>query len=686
MERLKRIGKLAVVGGAVMALWTLLAVPAGAVFFSSGVSNTSVQDEFAPLSQPTVIYSADGEVMGRIGLEDRTPVDLEDVSQVAQDAVIAAEDQTFYENRGVDLRANVRALTANVDEGDITQGGSTITQQLVKNRLLTPRQDITRKVREAIAAMRLTAETSKDDILEQYLNTVYFGQGSYGINSAASRFFKKDPKDLDLAEGALLAAVISSPESNNPFEYPDRARARRSQVLDQMLKLGYISKDEADEARAAPLPEDRPSVQLEPEDYFVEKVQRDLLNDERLGSTQQERFNAVLKGGLKVYTTLDSKAQARALEAVRSTIPDQPPFTAALVAMRPNNGQVIAMVAGPSFQELQYNLVTQGERQPGSTYKIITLAAALEAGYSPKDSLSGSSPCTISVAGHAPWKTTNAEGGSGGTMTLRSATTGSVNCAYARLIAALGVDRVVDMAHRMGIKGDIPRVLSITLGTAEASPLEMATAMATLANDGLRPEPMFVTRVEGSDGRTLLENKPKNERVIDKEVARTANDILQGVVTGGTGRSARIRDREIIGKTGTTEEYSDAWFLGSVPQLTTAVWMGSPRGLESMRNVGGIAVFGGTYPARIWNKFMTAQLDRVPVRKFPDPDTSLWSKGRYISEKGRGKGSPPASTTAPSSGDAPTTTAPTSTTEPLVTVPSTAPVTVPTTSPATTGP
>lgn len=690
MPRLARFLLALVAGGVAVGIFGALLVPA--IAKTIGASEHEVDlASLRPLAEPSTLYANDGTtVIARLGVEDREPVTYDEIPPLVIDAVVASEDPSYWTNNGIDLRAGIRALSENVEAGGIAQGGSTITQQLVKLRLLSTKRDFSRKSKEIFLAMEMTEEYSKEEILEQYFNTVYFGQGSYGIRAAARRTFGVELRDLTLGQASLLAGLIQNPEGANPFEYPERAQARREYVLRRMVEEGYVTQAEADAAVGDPLPTTRPPAELRPDNYFVEEVQRRLLEDPRLGSTQQERYNAVQRGGLKVYTSLDLDSQWYAQLAVNEVLPDQPPFTAALVAIEPSRGEVRAIVGGPNFSDTQFNLATQGKRQPGSTYKVITLAAALENGFSVNDTISGTSPCTINVPGYSKWDTKNAEG-SGGTMTLRAATTGSVNCAYARLIAAVGVPKVVDMAHAMGIKGEVPEFLSITLGTAGASPLEMATVFATIANDGVRNDPIFVRKVEDSNGKIVFEEKPTGVRAMSVETARTLQDVLQGVVTGGTGTAARISGREVFGKTGTTDNKGNAWFAGCVVQECAAVWMGAPEGTIPMTRVGGITVYGGTYPARIWRAYMATAIDGMDPVPFSNPNTRLWPAPKFISEKGRGVGSPPpedeevtepvptppSSTTAPSGTTVPTTAAPSTTTTVVTTT--TAPPPVPTT-------
>ena len=457
------------------------------------------------LPEVSTVYASDGTELGKLGVEDREPVAYAQIPAVLVNAVVATEDHTFWDNPGIDVRGITRALVADARSGRIAQGGSTITEQFVKEVLLDPKHDAALKLNEIVLAVRAAHKMTKRQILTDYLNAVYFGEGAYGVEAAAQRFFisgegapgspGKSLDELTLPDAALLAGLIASPSGYDPFAHPDLSRQRRAVVLDQMVARGYVGRAEADAAAAAPLPTTAVPTDLGPQSSVVAEVQQLLLADPRLGATPRRRRSAVLGGGLQIFTTIDPVAQARALDAIHSVVPDEPPFTAAVVSIDPNNGYVRSAVSGVDFDQLQYDLTTHlPGRQPGSTYKVITLAAALEAGYSPDDTVDGTSPCTASAPGLPVWNTENAEPG-GGTLTLRQATTGSVNCAFAHVIASLGPPAVIDMAHRLGITQPVPDYLPITLGVKEATPLEMATVAATLAAGGVHHDPLFIERV-----------------------------------------------------------------------------------------------------------------------------------------------------------------------------------------------
>jgi penicillin-binding protein 1A len=595
------------------------------------------------LKQRSTIFDSANNVIGVLGLENREDAQLSEIPKLIREAVISVEDKSFWTNDGIDLNGTARAFLKNLTSGQIEQGGSTITQQLVKNRILTKRRDINRKVREIILALRLNQKYSKREILEQYLNTVYFGQGSYGVKSAVERFFLTvdpgaalpRPKRLDevtVGEAALLAGLISNPEGNNPFTNPEGAKARRTMALKRMREQGYITAEQEREGDAEPLPTIKPEAELRPRSSWAEEVQDRLFNDplyKVLGATEKERRQRVLTGGLKIYATLDPNLQAAAQNAMNKVLPEKPGWTGSLVSMDPNNGFVKAMVAGPGFESSQYNIATSYPgRQAGSTWKVITLATALENGYSPNDVVDGTSPCDF---GGTLGKTQNAEGG-GGRMTLRAATTGSVNCAYARTELSLGFDKVIAMAHKMGItQQTLQPILTLTLGAIESTATEMATVASTIANGGMMHPPVFVSKIVGPDGEVVFDatRDVVPTRAISQETAACEIDILRGVITGGTGTAARLNSRDSAGKTGTTDNKADANFLQITPNLVDFVWHGNANG-----RIPG-AGFGGEIPARISKLYMDAALAYTPAAAFPTPGPDCVRKGAYITEHGR---------------------------------------------------
>ncbi len=629
-----------VVGGVVVGMFIAALVMGTNILFRAQDFDSSIT--LRELKQRSTVYDSNGNVIAVLGSLNREEVRLNEVPEILQQAVVAVEDQTFWNNSGVDFNAVARAFARNVTSGEIEEGGSTITQQLVKNRILTSERDLNRKVREVLLAMRLTDQISKRKILEQYLNTVYFGQGSYGVKAAVERFFLQEGafgpypprlEDVTIGQAALLAGLIANPEGDNPFTNPDRARARRTHALDQMVDQEYITRAEADAAEQEPLPSIKPDVELRPRNAWAEEVQDRLINDPLyavLGKTEAARRARVLTGGLKITATLDPTKQKLADDAMNEILPEKPGFTGAMIAMDPATGEVKAMVAGPGFAASQYNIATTYPgRQSGSTWKVITLAAALEQGFSPKDTISGSSPCEFGVFG----KTQNAERGTG-RMTLRSATTHSVNCAFARLELATGLLNVIDTAKKMGITQDtLKPILTLTLGTIETTPLEMATVASTIANGGVRHDPLFVSKIVAADGTVVFDAAKDVEgtRAISAEAAACEADMLQGVITSGTGTAARLSNgRPVAGKTGTTDNKADANFVGFTPQLAVFIWHGN-----ALAQVPG-AGFGGQIPARIFKAFMEPALFGQPLLDFPDPGPFCDRQGAYVTEEGRG--------------------------------------------------
>jgi penicillin-binding protein 1A len=581
---------------------------------------------FEPLAERSVVYANDGSVLATLHAEeDRVPVRLDQVPYHVVRAVLDAEDDRFFEHGPVDSRSLLRAMVSNIQAGGVEEGGSTITQQLVKIELLTSKRDLNRKLKEAVLAVELQKQYTKQQILERYLNSVYFGNGAYGIQAAAQHYFGVDTGDLTLGQGILLAGLIRYPGGADPFSNPGAARDRRDVVADRMASLGHISPEAAEAVKAEPLPTPPPPPPPESSDYFAEHVKQELLEAPWLGDTPQERYQMVFKGGLSIYTTLDPHAQQLAQDSVDSLLPDDPRgFTAALVSLEPGTGAVRALVGGPNFDTTKFNLVTDGDgRQVGSSFKMFTLMAALEQGIVPRDVISGAYPCPIPNPGSLddPWTPTNAEGEAAGTLSLTEATVDSVNCAFARLIKLVGPDKVVDVAHRMGITNPLDPILSLTLGTEPVTPLQMASAYSTLAADGVHHEPYFIDHVTGRDGTVLWSHQDNATRAVSVQNARVVTQVLTQVVNRGTGTAAAIPGRVVAGKTGSTDENTDGWFVGFTPQLTTAVWMGAPEARVPMYNVGIFPkVYGGTYPAMIFGRYMSQVLAGAPPVPFAPPD------------------------------------------------------------------
>jgi penicillin-binding protein 1A len=580
------------------------------------------------------LFAADGTLITELHAEEnREPVALAQVPMAVRQAVIAIEDARFYDHPGVDARAIVRAFFRNSEAGHIVEGGSTITQQYLKNLLVETERTFKRKVQEAALAYQLEKKYSKDEILERYLNTVYFGQGAYGIQAAAETFFSEDAKDLTLPQGALLAGLIKSPSRFDPIADPKASLDRRNLVLKHMREQAYITEVEEAKVRKAPL-----GIRLSTGGqryeaaYFVEWVKQLIQRDPRfdaLGPTVADRVNALFKGGLRIYTTVDLRLQ-KAAEAASRTVLDRPsdPYNA-FVGLDPRSGAVVAMVGGRDFfsttdRFAKFNLAVQSRRQPGSSFKPFTLAAALESGIPLERTFRGGSVIRIPLPDGQTWTVHNYDSISfGSRLSLREATVKSVNVVYAQVVRDIGPEKIVDVAQRMGIVSPLKPLYAIAIGAQEVSPLEMAGAYAGFANGGFRVDPQGITKITDSSGKVLWEWKPARRKAIAPGVAGLVTDALQDVVKFGTGRREQL-DRQVAGKTGTADNYHDAWFAGYVPQLVGVSWVGFPASLRPMYPpYTRIRVVGGSWPGKIWKLFMQEALKGVPAEDFPDVESQL---------------------------------------------------------------
>jgi penicillin-binding protein 1A len=569
------------------------------------------------LGLTTIVYASDGSLLAEWHAEeDRVLVPYEELPRHLIDAVVAVEDERYWAHPGVDLRALARALVANLEAEDVVQGGSTITQQYLKNVLLTPEVTVDRKLTEAALAVRLEESLSKEEILQRYLNTVYFGNGAYGVGTAAARYFGKGVADLSLSESALLAGLIQAPSATDPYHDLEAALARRRTVLDKMLELAWI---DAEAARAAdqeqPALRSPATTEQVTHPYFVEEVKRLLLDDPALGATATDRYNALFRGGLRIHTTLEPAIQQAAEEAVASVLPADGP-RAALVAIEPRTGYVRAIVGGRDFYDsadpsAQFNLATQGHRQTGSAFKPFALAAALEAGVSLEEVFTGGRSITVPTPS-GPWQVENYGGMTFPDLTLLEGTVFSVNVVYAQLVDRIGPQRVMELAKAAGIQSELHPYHAIALGAQEATVIEMASAFGTFAAEGVNVSPTLVTSIETTDGVNLYEGVPVVTQALDRQVAQTVTGALTEVVRRGTGVQARI-GRPIAGKTGTSQEHRDAWFVGYTPELVAAVWVGFPEAQLSMvAPTTPFSVTGGTWPAQVWAAFASAALAGVP--------------------------------------------------------------------------
>ncbi|HET7929192.1 MAG TPA: transglycosylase domain-containing protein, partial [Actinomycetota bacterium] len=594
------------------------------------------------LPETSFIYSADGALITALHAgENRVVVRSRKIPDVVRDAVIAIEDQRFYDHSGVDVRALLRAAYVDATTGEVVEGGSTITQQLVKKLYVGDEQTVGRKIREAYLAWQLEQRLSKDRILTRYLNTVYFGNGAYGILAASETYFGVEPLELTLSQAATLAGLIAAPVDYDPVRHPGRSERRRNHVLTLMLGLGMIDQAEFDNAKGSPI-----TLDLTPEDethyaapWFVDYVKEWFLSNPHFGETPQDRYDLLFEGGLRIVTTVDLRMQHAAERAIGSVLTEPGDPYGALTAIDPRTGYVRAMVGGRDYWNedddfARINLATGGVtgRQAGSAFKPFALVAALEHGIPRTQPLNGSYAHILLQDG-TYWDPHNAEGSGYGTISLESATVNSVNVAYANLLSVIGdgdpyagAAALVEAAMRMGIRccprttepnGPLAAVPSAVLGVNEVSTLEMASAFGTLADVGQHAQPTPVISVTTSDGEVLYQARPRVSEAVEPAIAAEAVDILKGVVSSGTGVGANI-GRPQFGKTGTAQNASDAWFVGAIPQMVTAVWVGFPQGQIPMccGNVRISTVYGGTWPASIWHTFMLAATRGMPVKEF----------------------------------------------------------------------
>ncbi len=641
-----------------------LGVGGAVLFLTYAFANIPLPRE-VPLASATEVYDADGNLIGIFSGEQRRflinteeLINNKDTKHVGE-AVIASEDRTFYEHNGISLRGMVRAAWADVTSGEIQQGGSTITQQYIKQAVLVdPGRTVERKLKEAILAVKLERRYSKDQILGFYLNTVYFGRGSYGIEAAARTYFDKSAEELDIGEAAFLAGIIPSPESFQPDDDQEAARARRDRVLTQMIDQGYLSRETADKWMGKKIKivkgGDPTTGKDQPAAYFMEWLRRGL---------EREFGSELYTGGFKIHTTLDMEMQQAAEDTIAATLTEPEDPQAALVSMTPN-GAIKAFVGGRDFDNVKkargFNYASDNYRQAGSSYKPFTLLAAIENGVSLQSSFSGASPYTVddpqcSTNGEL-WEPSNYGFSSYGYMDLVSATASSVNTIYAQLIVEIGPQSVADLLGKFGFDGDPSKGgkqpttpnCSLVLGTQDVTPLQMARAYAGLANGGALPDITPVSYIESSNGECVKAYRPNNSKacgkrrvrlkstqVVDENSVNLLNEALQSVVTSGSGAAANI-GRPVAGKTGTTQNFRDAWFAGYTPQLATVVWEGYPlqksgvvpemrycTDTDLCRPVHGYEVSGGgapVSPAPMWGAYMAQAMEigGFPVAYFDD--------------------------------------------------------------------
>jgi penicillin-binding protein 1A len=583
-------------------------------------------------AQSSFIYDSDGNLLTVFrGEQNRINArTLDDVPDHMQDAVVAIEDERFWLHQGVDLRAVLRAARSNVSTGGISEGGSTITQQYVGLQFLD-RGDRSagRKTEEIALALQFERQYTKDFILLEYLNAVYFGEGAYGVIAAASEYFDKELNDLTIAEAAIIAGLIQAPGGLNPYDFADDAIERREEVLDRMLANEWITEKEFEQANTEPL-KLAPRVQVLEETfdapYFVEEVRKWVLSDPMFGETFDDRFKTLYEGGLQIHTTVDRELQRRTEAAVLEVLPDTNGPRASTVVIENDTGYVRAMVGGDDFfsldQDAEFNLATQGSRQIGSSFKPFVLAAALEQGMGLETVYPAPKAIQIPIPGFdQPWSVKG--GSSAGSANLEDATVYSYNTVFAQLMVDVTPAKGVEMAQRLGVESELTPVYAAVLGTEDMTMWDLSSAYSTFARRGVYLEPAMVTHVLNPDGTVFYEHTLQSHRVIDSTIADTVTNTLTQVVERGTGTSAQI-DRPVAGKTGTAENYNDATFAGYSPQYTAAVWVGFPAEQISMQPpTTPIRVFGGTYPAAIWKRIMTIFHEGQPILDFPEMPASV---------------------------------------------------------------
>lgn len=611
-----------ILGFGLVILVMLTGIGCGFLTASMNTKPDLANDILPPASSQ--IYDINGNEIANVhAAENRRPVKIEQVPKDLQNAFVAVEDNRFYEHSGVDPRGIMRALYANIRGRGVSEGGSTITQQLAKNAYLTQDRTITRKIQEVFLALQLERQYTKQEILEMYLNQIYFGQGAYGVQAAAQTYFGKDVDKLTLNECAMLAGIPKSPNYYSPANNMQAAQARKAVVLDQMAKYGYIANSQAQKTKQEQLTLVKPVAKEKDNTaaYFIDYVTQTLID--KYGA------DAVYKEGLKIYTTLDMDMQ-KAAEAAVKKLPtyrtdgngvQQP--QAAIVAIDPHNGYIKAMVGGRGTD--QFNRATMAVRQPGSAFKPFVFAAALEEHFTPNTVINDA---PIDIGG---WRPQNDSGSFSGKVTMREVAQHSINVPTVKIAQKIGIDKPIYYAQAMGISTFVldgaqnDKQLATALGgmTKGVTPLEITSAYGTFANKGVHVEPVVIVKVLDRNGKVLEQYEPKQNSVISANSAAELTDMLQTVIKNGTGRKADI-GRPAAGKTGTTSNYHDAWFVGYTPDLVAGVWMGNDDNTP-MRGV-----MGGQLPAEIWKAFMQKALAQTPAKNFDG--SSAASKGDRVYE------------------------------------------------------
>ena len=599
------------VAGSTMLVTSIIIVTAlsgimvGLALSYNDLPNVRVLKSYTP-GESSYIYDINGKVMATLhGEENREVVPLERISANLKMSVIAIEDSNFYQHNGVNPVGILRAMVINLQKGRTVEGASTLTQQLVKNLFLTPREAISRKVTEAVLAMRVEKLFKKDEILEMYLNQIYWGHNTYGAETAARSYFNKSSADLSLSEAALMAGIIKAPESYSPFINFKAAKYQQQLVLNRMERLGWISAQEAQSAKSEPLKLGHlASFEHSRSPFVTNTVVQELTN--RFGQQMIER------GGLRVQTSVDWKLQTIAEDTIKygSQLLAGQANQLALVAIDPRTHYIKALVGGVDSTKTFFNRVTQAQRQPGSSFKPFVYYTAFASGKYTQDSTIDDSPVSYNDGSTERFVPQNYDKTFKGSMTLRQALAQSRNIPAIVLGQKVGLTKVIDVCRSLGVQSPISPVISLPLGAVDLTPLEMASAYATFANNGWQSQPTMIVQVQNSKGQIMLDNTPHPKLVLDQWATASLNDALQAVVNGGTGAAAYF-GRPAAGKTGTTSSERDIWFVGFVPQLVAAVWAGnddySPLGH---------GVTGGGIMAPIWRDFMSRAMKDQPVMQF----------------------------------------------------------------------
>ena len=595
---------------------------AGATLFAFAWFTVSIPDPNAYVnSQSTIIQYSNGSEIGRVGTQNRQILPLAKIPLRLRYAVMAAEDRNFYSNRAFSPTGIARALLNNLRSGDLTgEGGSTITQQYAKTAFLSPSRTIQRKIKELVISLKLENALSKDQILENYLNTIYFGRGSYGVQTAAQQYFNRNAHQLSISQSAVIASILRSPGYYDPSlskENAVRLENRFAYVIQGMLANKWITEAEAKDAKLPRVAPRTTSGQLSgPKGYIIDSVQKEL---SKLGFTQDQ----LLVGGYVIKTTLDQRAQQAAVDAVNKFTPAGAPenLHTALVAIRPGTGEVVAMYGGKDYVVRQLNDATQSIALAGSTFKPFALIASLEAGIPMTSMWNGDSPQTFDDLGR-PYEVSNYGDEGWGQVDLLTATQHSINTVFVPLGMKAGMDKVVDAARRAGIPENVAMIAtpSVVLGVASPHVIDVANSYATFAAQGVYSKPYMVASVTGSNKGLLYQGKAQTQEVFSKEVMADLTYALKSVVNGGTGSAALALGRPAAGKTGTSQSNASAWFSAYTPQLAASVALFRDSASESLNGIGGLtSVTGGTFPAKIWTYFMKRALKDEPIMTFPAP-------------------------------------------------------------------